>query len=55
MRAGRVTAFQLLHRVVERRVEMTLVDLVPAERYAAAIAFQNGPATVSTYAWTAEL
>ena len=35
--------------------DWTLIDLVPADRYAAAIAFQNGPAAVSTYAWAAEL
>jgi 4'-phosphopantetheinyl transferase len=35
--------------------DWTLVDLVPAPRYAAAVAFRNGPATVRTYAWAAKL
>lgn len=34
--------------------DWTLVDLVPAERYAAAVAFRDGPAAVETYTWATE-
>jgi 4'-phosphopantetheinyl transferase len=43
-----------IDRDLSRPDDWTLFDLVPAERYVAAVAFQEGPATVSTYAWAAE-
>jgi 4'-phosphopantetheinyl transferase len=42
-----------IDQTLGRPTDWTLVDLVPAERYAAALAFQNGPATVRSFTWAA--